>query len=69
MRSWPRCDLGGGYTVPAIFDSVDNVQKIQGPCPNFVEIGNSWIENNIKILPMVDFRATKVIPIKYLILL
>ena len=41
MRSWPRCDLGGGYTVPAIFDSVDNVQKIQGPCPNFVEIGNS----------------------------
>ena len=44
MRSWPRCDFGGGYTVPAIFDSVDNVQKIQGPCPNFFEIGNSWVE-------------------------
>ena len=27
MRSWPRCNLDGGYTVPAVFDSVDNVQK------------------------------------------
>ena len=29
MRSWPRCNLDGGYTVPAIFDSVDNVQKFR----------------------------------------
>lgn len=44
MRSWPRCEFDGGYAVPAIFDSVDNVQKIQGHCQDFFEIGNSLIE-------------------------
>jgi len=29
MRSWPRCEFDGGYAVPAIFDSVDNVQKFR----------------------------------------
>lgn len=41
MRSWPRCEFDGGYAVPAIFDSVDSVQKIQGHCPDFFEIGDS----------------------------
>ena len=29
MRLWPRCNLDGGYTVPAIFDTVVNAQKFR----------------------------------------
>ena len=69
MRSWPRCNLVGGYTVPAIFDSVDNVQKFRVSVQiSFKLVILRW-KNNIKILPMVDKCATKVIPIKYLLLL
>ena len=69
MRSWPRCDLGGEYTVPAIFDSVDNVQKFRARVQISLKLVILRQKNNIKILPMVDFRATEAIPIKHLILL
>ena len=69
MRSWPRSNLDGGYIVPAIFDSVDNVQKFRVSALISLKLVILRQKNNIKILPMIDFRATKVIPIKYLILL
>jgi hypothetical protein len=69
MRSWPRFNLDGGYTVPAIFDSVDNAQKFRVNVQISLKLVILKLKNNIKILPMVDFPATKVIPIKYLILL
>jgi hypothetical protein len=69
MRSWPRCNLDGGYTVPAIFDSVDNAQKFRVNVQISLKLVILKLKNNIKILPMVDFLATKVIPIKYQILL
>jgi hypothetical protein len=69
MRSWPRCNLDGGYTVPAIFDSVDNAQKFRVNVQISLKLVILKLKNNIEILPMVDFPATKVIPIKYEILL
>ena len=68
MRSWLRCNLDGGYTVPAVFDSVDNVQKSRVSIQISLKLVILKLKNNIEILPMVDFPATKVIPIKYLIL-
>ena len=68
MRSWPRCNLDGGYTVPAKSDSVDNVEKFRVSVLISLKLVILRWKNNIKILPMVEMRATKVILIKYMIL-